>query len=174
MDGLPYLRSVELRANLSRISTIHPLPCLLLQANVSRIPSAVTFIVGENGAGKSTLVEALAVAMGLNSEAETATLALLRKRPIPSSALSQTIKSFKRPKDWYFCVREFYTCNVYGRIIPAGQQGYGDNRYTANRTENRSWPSSLTNCAARFYLLDEPEAALSPSRRWRPLWRFIV
>ena len=33
-----------------------------------RIPSPVTFLVGENGTGKSTLLEALAVASGFNAE----------------------------------------------------------------------------------------------------------
>jgi predicted ATPase len=35
-----------------------------------RFHPAMTYIVGENGSGKSTLLEAIAVAMGFNTETE--------------------------------------------------------------------------------------------------------
>jgi predicted ATPase len=134
----------------------------------------VTFLVGENGSGKSTLIEALAVAWGFNPEGGSKNFHF-GARPSHSNLheFIRPIRSTKRARDGFFLRAESYF-NVGTQIEeldrePGGpkvigsyggvslhEQSHGESFFAL--LEHRFGGSGL-------YILDEPEAALSPNRQ---------
>lgn len=141
----------------------------------------VTFLVGENGAGKSTLIEALAVAWGFNAEggSKNFNFATANAHSALHSYLRLT-KGTRRVRDGYFLRAESYF-NVATRIDMLDEEpgpgapiknSYGGKSLHA-QSHGESFFALLEN---RFrgdglYVLDEPEAALSPSRQLSMLVR---
>ena len=129
----------------------------------------VTFIIGENGTGKSTLLEAIAVAYGFNPEGGTKNFNFSTKDT--HSELSEYIKlvkGIKKAKNgFFFRAESFY--NLASNIDDIGDgliNSYGGTSLHA-QSHGESFFSVFTN---RFgdkgiYILDEPEAALSPLRQ---------
>lgn len=133
---------------------------------------AVTFIVGENGSGKSTLLEGLAVALGFNAEGGSRNFNFATRAS--HSELGRHLRiarSHRRPRTSYFLRAEsFY--NVATEIErldllgPSLLDSYGG----VSMHEQSHGESFLALVLNRFgpeglYLLDEPEAALSPARQ---------
>lgn len=131
----------------------------------------ITFFVGENGSGKSTLLEAIAIAYGFNPEGGSLNFRFQTKNT--HSSLSDFILLSKgvRAKDGYFLRAEsFYNTSSYIEDIyetePARLiQSYGGNLHECSHGE-----SFMSLIQHRFrgngvYILDEPEAALSPQRQ---------
>jgi predicted ATPase len=133
---------------------------------------AVTFLVGENGAGKSTLLEAIAVAWGFNAEGGSKNFGFATRAS--HSKLCQYLRlarSFPKPTDGFFLRAESFF-NVATYVEDLGVTGYGD-KSLHDQSHGESFWSLLMN---RFrgqglYILDEPEAALSPSRQLAALVR---
>lgn len=135
----------------------------------------VTFLVGENGSGKSTLLEAIAVACGLNPEGGSRNFAFAtRDSHSPLDGCVRLAKTVATPRDTYFLRAEsFY--NVATEIErldkePGGGPpiigAYGG-RSLHEQSHGESFFALFQN---RFqdhglYLMDEPEAALSPARQ---------
>lgn len=137
-----------------------------------RFNKPVTFFVGENGVGKSTFIEALAVSVGLNPEGGSQNFNFSTKNT--HSILSDYIRvsKFNKPKTKFFLRAEsFY--NVASEIIKIseeGGQGSLYNVYGGNLHECSHGESFIKLVQNRFsdhglYILDEPEAALSPQRQ---------
>lgn len=127
---------------------------------------AVTFLVGENGAGKSTLLEAVAMAAGYNAEGGSRNFSFSTRAS--HSCLHAALvlhRGLKRPQDGFFLRAEsFY--NVATEVDALGVTGYGD-RSLHDQSHGEAF---MTLVMERFrgnglYLLDEPEAALSPVRQ---------
>ncbi len=132
----------------------------------------VTFLVGENGSGKSTLLEAIAVALGFNPEGGSKNFNFGTRAT--HSALHEHLriaKGIAQPKDGFFLRAEtFY--NVATEIENLGVSGYGER----SLHEQSHGEAFLALMMQRFrgkglYLLDEPEAALSPQRQLAVLAR---
>jgi len=127
----------------------------------------VTFLIGENGTGKSTLLEAIARLLGFNAEGGTKN-SLFSTRDT-HSVLYDYLKagrSFSIPKDGYFLRAEsFYNVASYMDDVDY-LAGYGGKSLHA-QSHGESF-LALLNHKFRgngLYILDEPEAALSPSRQ---------
>lgn len=133
--------------------------------------SPVTFLVGENGIGKSTLIEAIAVAVGLNPEGGTQNFNFKTKDTHSSLAKYLTVSKYGVPVTKFFLRAEsFY--NVASEIVriaeddgPNFYKNYGGNLHECSHGE-----SFIKLVQNRFsdnglYILDEPEAALSPERQ---------
>ena len=127
--------------------------------------SQVTFFVGENGIGKSTFIEAIAVALGLPAEGGTENFRYETKNT--TSELSEYLRvgTFNKPKTKFFLRAEsFY--NFSTEVDNIGVWGsYGGSLHECSHGE-----SFLKLVQNRFsdhglYILDEPEAALSPQRQ---------
>lgn len=133
----------------------------------------VTFFIGENGIGKSTFIEAIAINLKLNPEGGTQNFSFKTKDT--HSDLSDYIYvsgSGNLPETKFFLRAEsFY--NVASEIIRVSEEGgqgpiyeyYGGNLHECSHGE-----SFIKLVQNRFsdnglYILDEPEAALSPSRQ---------
>jgi predicted ATPase len=129
--------------------------------------SPVTMLVGENGSGKSTLLEAVATAWGFNPEGGTLNFRFATRES--HSILHQFIvleKGVKRPRDGFFLRAESFF-NVATQIDELGVRGSYGGRSLHEQSHGESF---LTLVLERFggnglYILDEPEAALSPSRQ---------
>jgi predicted ATPase len=135
--------------------------------------AGVTFFVGENGTGKSTLLEALAVAAGLNAEGGSRNILFQsRETHSPLHQYLRLVRGAKRPRDSYFLRAEsFY--NLATRIDElAVADSYG-NRSLHEQSHGESFWALLSERfgGGGLYLLDEPEAALSPSRQLSALAR---
>jgi predicted ATPase len=134
----------------------------------------VTFFVGENGSGKSTLLEALAVGMGFNAEGGTRNFHFAAHPSYSNlhEALMLT-KNVKRPLDDFFLRAESFF-NVATRVDALGViRSYGGISLH-NQSHGEAFMSLFKH---RFqgrglYILDEPEAALSPLRQMR-LIRYV-
>lgn len=163
-----FLRSVRLKREKVDDFNTYPfsIPGIRALESISFHP-AVTFFAGDNGTGKSTLLEAVAIAAGLNAEGGSHNFTF--KTRDTHSLLHeyiQLIRGIHRPADSYFLRAEsFY--NLASNIDDLDVvRSYG-NRSLHAQSHGESFWALLSN---RFqgnglYLLDEPEAALSPSRQ---------
>jgi predicted ATPase len=127
----------------------------------------VTFFIGENGTGKSTLMEAIAQLLRYNPEGGNKnTLFSTRETHSNLYKYLRPGKSYKTPTDGYFLRAEsFY--NVASYVDDIGyMEGYGGKSLHA-QSHGESFLALLNNKfrGNGLYLLDEPEAALSPSRQ---------
>ncbi len=142
-----------------------------------RLSKNVTFLVGENGVGKSTLIEGIAVAMGFNPEGGTINFNFSTKASHSDLYNYLTIsRGYKKHKDGFFLRAEsFY--NVATNIdemdaepvwTPSVISSYGGVSLH-NKSHGESFMALVENRFAGngLYILDEPEAALSPMRLMR-------
>ncbi|WP_027626512.1 AAA family ATPase [Clostridium lundense] len=184
MEGFKYnqyLRSVKLYRDEVESFDTYPF-CLDAVNNLFTLEfhPKVTFIVGENGTGKSTILEAIATAYGFNPEGGT--------KNFNFSTMSthsdlykylKLIKGVRRPEDgFFFRAESFY--NVATNIEELDKHGIGariiDSYGGISLHEQSHGESFLAVFLNRFrgrglYILDEPEAALSPSRQMTMLSR---
>jgi predicted ATPase len=134
----------------------------------------VTFFVGENGSGKSTLLEAIAVSLGFNPEGGTKNFAFgTRQSHSVLHEYLRVAKGFRKPRDGFFLRAESFF-NVATEIEklddePGGPPIIGSygGKSLHEQSHGESFLSLIDN---RFggqglYILDEPEAALSPQRQ---------
>lgn len=168
-----YLRRVELTGLPERRFYWKELPAVQsLWESPLLLEQPVTFLVGENGTGKSTLLEAIAVAAGFNPEGGTRNFSFSsRETHSELYEYLRLVKGYRRPRDGFFLRAEsFY--NVASNIddlnqnVPGLLSSYGG----VSLHEQSHGESFLALVLNRFggdglYLLDEPEAALSPSRQ---------
>lgn len=172
----PYYRSIKLKRdqvpsfrkfpfNLSAVKTLDE---LALHPNV-------TFIVGENGMGKSTLLEAAAIAMGFNPEGGSLNFNFNTYNS--HSELDEyitVVRGTERPKDGFFLRAEsFY--NVASNIEEMDREPQSGPRVIdsfggVSLHEQSHGEAFFATFLNRFrgkgiYILDEPEAALSPLRQ---------
>lgn len=167
-DNDLYLQRIEVNDEIPDNNYLSFLPVVKSVKEVGGITltSPVTIFVGENGVGKSTLVEAIAIRMGFNPEGGTVNFNFATRESHSSlHEYLRVIKGCKWRKDGFFLRAEsFY--NVASNIDDLGVVGnYGQVSLHAQShgesfmalVENRFWGKGL-------YILDEPEAALSPMR----------
>jgi predicted ATPase len=139
---------------------------------IMELHPAVTFLVGENGSGKSTLLEAIAVACGFNAEGGSKNFSFsTRASHSELHRFLRVSRGHPRPRGGYFFRAESFF-NVATEIEKLGVGGYGD-RPLHEQSHGESFLALVMN---RFhghglYLLDEPEAALSPQRQLAVLTR---
>ena len=141
---------------------------------------AVTFIVGENGSGKSTLLEAIAVSLGFNAEGGTKNFRFGTRAS--HSVLNEYVriaKGVRRPRNGFFLRAEsFFNVATEIERLDAGPGGppiidsYGG-RSLHEQSHGESFMALMANrfSADGIYVLDEPEAALSPQRQLEALRR---
>lgn len=136
-------------------------------------PADVTFLVGENGTGKSTLLEAVAVACGFNAEGGTRNFDFSTRATHSPLHEYLTVGRTAYPRDGFFLRAEsFY--NVATNIdemdeAPSFGPRLIDSYGGVSLHDQSHGESFLALVEHRFggnglYLLDEPEAALSPTR----------
>ena len=136
-----------------------------------KIDKPVTFFVGENGSGKSTLLEAIAIALGLNPEGGSKNFNFATKETHSElGKILEIARGSRREEDGFFLRAEsFYNlATEVEELESSGFESFYDSyggKSLHDQSHGESFRSLILN---RFrprgiYLLDEPEAALSPT-----------
>ena len=154
---------VSKRSYLQRIPSIR-------KADGLRFNAPVTFFVGENGSGKSTLLEAIAVAYGFNPEGGSYNYRFstfddhsnLHNAVVLGKGRAGT------PHGFFLRAESFYTMASKTLEYEFGEGGSGP-MYGKKTLHEQSHGESFLNFILTFskglFIMDEPEAALSPHRQ---------
>jgi predicted ATPase len=164
--GAPFLRginSISEKFDLSR----HPFDVQAFSNGINlAIEAKVTFFVGENGSGKSTLLEAIAECCGFNPEGGNRDhqRAVFADRSVLAQALRLSWSPRRVAEGFFLRAESFYNFASYIDEV-SDLRAYGGKSLHA-QSHGESFLSLFNN---RFehgiYILDEPEAALSPQRQ---------
>jgi predicted ATPase len=182
MRSSGYISAVTLKREAIASFDLYPFSLPAVRALESlELHPAVTFFVGENGSGKSTLLEAIAVACGFNAEGgsrnfrfetRTSHSELFRYLHLSKSLFKPRDGFFLRAESFFNVATEIEKLDAEPSNAPSIGEAYGE-RPLHEQSHGESFLALLLN---RFhgeglYLLDEPEAALSPSRQLSVLTR---
>ena len=174
LNAKPYLQGIDLKRE--KIIDLNIFPFLIptiQNLDYLAFHPDVTFFVGENGTGKSTLIEAIAGALGLNPEGGNKnTMFATEKTHSSLSEYLKVFRSFRKPQDYYFLRAEsFYNVATYmDNLVPPPIQGYGG-KSLHKQSHGESFMATIQNKLKGngLYIMDEPEAALSPNRQLEAL-----
>lgn len=148
IDQYSYLNQIDTLKNISELEFNHN----------------ITFFVGENGSGKSTLLEGIAVAYGFNPEGGTLHYRFSTYQDVSELGENMKLaKGFLKPDAGFFFRAETFF-NVATKSIEYGST------YNGTILHHQSHGESFLSFFQNFedmglYILDEPEAALSPQRQ---------
>ncbi|MGE0353404.1 MAG: AAA family ATPase [Gemmatimonadales bacterium] len=162
MTALPHERAVGYPYDIPAIRHLDRL----------KFTTPVTCFVGENGSGKSTLLEAIAGSFGLNPEGGTKHARfstrhshsdLFRKLRLEKTRPACTDSYFLRAESFY----NLATVVEDRRNYHAYDEDAGGGRSLHEQSHGESFLALVLHRLRGngFYLFDEPEAALSPSRQ---------
>ena len=151
IDPDSYLRKIEAISGLERLDFEH----------------SVTFFVGENGSGKSTLLEAIAVAYGFNPEGGTRNYNFSTYDSYSELCDAITLsRGVRRAGYGYFLRAEsFYNVATKEEEYSRGPGGVPQHFHEKSHGESFLALAQNSFRPNGLYLLDEPEAALSPQRQ---------
>lgn len=169
----PFFRTIRIASERIEDSNAYPFSIPSVRdLNELRL-AAVTYFIGENGSGKSTILEALALACGFNAEGGSMNFNFATRTS--ESKLHHAIRlarESRRPRTGFFLRAEsFFNLATeierldaepsFGRPVVESyggrslhEQSHGESVLAL--AKHRFGPSGL-------YILDEPEAALSPA-----------
>src|SRR5712664_1405982 len=130
------------------------------------ITSNVTFFVGENGSGKSTLLEAIAGNCGFGAEGGSRDHQFASHQDRSDLASALRLSWSSKVTDGFFMRAEsFYNFASFVEQSGSDFKRYGG-RSLHEQSHGESFLALFSNRFARgIYILDEPEAALSPQRQ---------
>jgi predicted ATPase len=141
------------------------LPAIAALANGVSLHPQVTYLIGENGSGKSTLLEAIAVAAGMNAEGGSSNFAFsTRDSHSDAGRAIRLVRGVRRPKtDFFLRAESMFTAATYLEQLPGNPLGSYGGRSLHEQSHGESFLAVMINRFGPngFYLLDEPEAALS-------------
>ena len=150
---------VEPRSYLREIPALKQLDYLEFHRNV-------TFFAGENGSGKSTLLEAIAAAYGFNAEGGTMNYRFSTYDDL--SGLAEAVRlsrsAMMKPRAGYF-----FRAESFFNVATAIMEKYNDDGMLPDYhkvSHGESFLDFMSRSERQgIYLMDEPEAALSPQRQ---------
>lgn len=162
----PFLRRIALMADRFD-SSRYPFNISAFSHGIDiEITSNVTFLMGENGSGKSTLLEAIADNCCFNSEGGSRDHRFLEHKDRSDLASALRLSWLPKVTDGFFMRAEsFYNFASYIDQSGSGLKRYGG-RSLHEQSHGEAFLALFSNRFDRgIYILDEPEAALSPQRQ---------
>lgn len=176
-----YVRNIQLLRQNIPYSDRYPFDLPAVQSlDMIEFHPQVTYLIGENGMGKSTLLEAIAIASGFNPEGGTFNFNFTTHDS--HSILEEyirVVKGVQKPKDGFFLRAETYY-NVATHIEELDKEPGGErviDRFGGvslhEQSHGESFFATFVNRlqGTGLYIMDEPEAALSPLRQLSMLSR---
>ena len=127
----------------------------------------VTFFVGENGSGKSTLLEAIAIAYGFNPEGGSLNYNFSTFDAHSPLYQAITVGKGRAGERHGFFLRAESFYNVSTQTVEYEKEYgpmFGD-RTLHEQSHGESFLNFITSFKQGLFLMDEPEAALSPNRQ---------
>jgi predicted ATPase len=166
VTGSPFLTRVSLRDE--RVQPgVHPFTLPILSDGLAlSFTTPVTFFVGENGSGKSSLIEALAWSAGFGMHGGSRDHQFAEASEGHALGRALALSWRQRSVDGFFLRAEtFHHFSSYLEAVGSTWDRYGGRSFH----ERSHGEAFLALFEHRFedglYLLDEPEAALSPQRQ---------
>jgi predicted ATPase len=161
----PFLRSLELPRERVVDPAAYPFSIpAIASLTALELDPRVTLLCGANASGKSTLIEAIAVACGMNPEGGGRNVQFeTRASHSPLGDIIRLVRGARHPRTDFFLRAESYF-NVASELEALGALQYYGGTSLHEQSHGQSFIALLNH---RFgpdglYLLDEPEAALSP------------
>ena len=154
IDKNSYLRKITVLKNLERFEFANP----------------VTFFAGENGSGKSTLLEAIAIASGFNPEGGTKNYHFHTYDSHSELYNALSVVRGSRRERWGFFLRaeSFYNVSTMEEEYAKDEKG----KYIVEplmlheMSHGQSFMEIIKrNFTSGLFIIDEPEAALSPAKQ---------
>jgi predicted ATPase len=163
LTAKPFLRELSIRPDAEIDPSHYPFNIPAVRdMNALSFHPGVTFFIGENGAGKSTVLEAIAVAMGLPAEGGSRNVHRQQQAASPLQQHLRLSKGYKAPR-WTYFLRAESAFNVISYMDSVDDRSQPS---LHERSHGEAFMDLLLDLrAGGFYLLDEPEAALSPNRQ---------
>lgn len=164
--GSPFLTRVGLHADRVQAG-VHPFTLPVLSSGLAlTLTTPVTFFVGENGSGKSSVIEALAWACGFGLHGGSRDHQFMEGSEGQGLGRALALSWRQRTVDGFFLRAEtFHHFSSYLESVKTQWLRYGGRSFH----ERSHGEAFLALFEHRFedglYLLDEPEAALSPQRQ---------
>lgn len=164
--GSPFLGRIGLR-NDRVVPDVYPFTIPWIDTALAiDLKSPVTFLVGENGTGKSTLLEGLAWACGFGAQGGAKDNSFAEGADGHGLGRALRLTWRQRVADGFFLRAEtFFNFAAYLESVGSTYRAYGGE----SLNEKSHGEAFLALFQHRFedgiYLLDEPEAALSPQRQ---------
>lgn len=172
----PSLQKVTLLKNKVQDWSLHPFSVPVIENMTDIIFSKqVCFFVGENGSGKSTLLEAIADHLGFNTEGGSRNTFHSTVDENAARRLSSVLRLSWRQKifkGYFLRAESFFNIATYVDNLQKENptdpvwQAYGG-KSLHKQSHGEAFLSLFQNqfYNGGFYLLDEPESALSPQRQ---------
>ncbi|WP_437931156.1 AAA family ATPase [Sorangium sp. So ce291] len=163
-----FIRSVQLLRERVADSSRYPFSIPAVRAlDELELHPKVTFFVGENGSGKSTLIEALALLAGFNAEGGSKGFNFSTRRSESElHAAMRLVRGPRREKNGFFLRAESFF-NVATQVDELAVTQYYGGTSLHEQSHGESFLALMKHRfkADSLFILDEPEAALSPARQ---------
>jgi predicted ATPase len=164
--GSPFITRVTLDQGKIQAG-LHPFTIPLLEGELDlSLTTPVTFLVGENGSGKSTLLEAMAWALGFNAQGGNKDNSYAEGADGHALGTALKLSWRQRVTDGFFLRAEtFFNFATYLEEVGSPFLAYGGKSFH-QQSHGEGFLALFENrIEDGVYLLDEPEAALSPGRQ---------
>ena len=165
--GSPFLTHLSLKEEKIQRG-VHPFTIPLLEHAdfVLNFTTPVTFLVGENGSGKSTLLEAIAWALGFNAQGGNRDNSYAEGADGHPLGRALKLSWRQRVTDGFFLRAEtFFNFATFLEQAGSPFLAYGG-KSLHEQSHGEAFLALFENRVEDgMYLLDEPEAALSPARQ---------
>ncbi|HTU68584.1 MAG TPA: AAA family ATPase [Steroidobacteraceae bacterium] len=166
LPGSPFLTSVGLKPEKIEPDA-YPFTLPLIGSDFGlKLSTPVTFLVGENGAGKSTLLEALAWAAGFNASGGHRDQSFVEGADGHKLGRALRMGWRQRVSGGFFLRAEtFFNFATYLEEVGSTFSAYGGKSLHAQSHGEAFLALFSNNFEDGLFILDEPEAALSPQRQ---------
>jgi predicted ATPase len=164
--GSPFLTRVSLRGDRAQAGT-YPFTIPILRDGFElELTTPVTFLVGENGTGKSTILEALAWSAGFGAQGGSRDHRVAESTEGHALGRALLLSWRQRSTAGFFLRAEtFYNFTNYLESVGSDFNAYGGESFNTKSHGEAFLALFEHRFDHGLFILDEPEAALSPQRQ---------